>query len=165
MIKEIYILLLSIMAQPIKFYKKEDKYYSFTNFAPIPITIDGKVWPTSEHYFQACKSLDANEREMVRRAKSPRDALDMGRNVKLRADWENKKDKVMMSILMAKFTQNMDARNELLSTYPHPLIEDSPVDSYWGCGSDGKGKNKLGKMLVIVRDHIRMMFGVAEEIL
>ena len=39
----------------IYFYREYDPYGEFSNFAKYPITIDGVVWPTSEHYFQAMK--------------------------------------------------------------------------------------------------------------
>jgi predicted NAD-dependent protein-ADP-ribosyltransferase YbiA (DUF1768 family) len=31
------------------------------------------------------------------------------------------------------------------------LIEDSPTDSYWGCGRDGSGLNMLGVLLMELR--------------
>jgi len=37
----------------IRFYHKREPYYEFTNFAPFPVALGGKAWPTSEHYFQA----------------------------------------------------------------------------------------------------------------
>ena len=37
------------------------------------------------------------------------------------------------------------------STKPAFIIEDSPYDYYWGCGSDGKGKNMLGQLLCKIR--------------
>jgi len=39
----------------IHFYLKNDEYGCFSNFAPYPIRLGGKRWPTSEHYFQAQK--------------------------------------------------------------------------------------------------------------
>eukprot|EP01090_Pellita_catalonica_P009588 TRINITY_DN206_c0_g1_i2.p1 TRINITY_DN206_c0_g1~~TRINITY_DN206_c0_g1_i2.p1 ORF type:complete len:223 (-),score=24.25 TRINITY_DN206_c0_g1_i2:221-889(-) len=39
----------------IHFYSKSDPYYEFTNFFDCPLTIAGKVYPTSEHYYQAMK--------------------------------------------------------------------------------------------------------------
>jgi ribA/ribD-fused uncharacterized protein len=37
------------------FYSTKDAYGEFSNFAAFPIEIDGRTWPTSEHYFQAQK--------------------------------------------------------------------------------------------------------------
>lgn len=36
----------------------------------------------------------------------------------------------------------------------HRLIENSPFDSIWGIGSDGKGKNLLGKALANTRQRL-----------
>ena len=41
------------MAEAIKFYRVAGPYGCFSNFAPYPIEMGGKTWPTSEHYFQA----------------------------------------------------------------------------------------------------------------
>src|SRR5437660_1353100 len=39
----------------INFYRTDDEYGCFSNFAPYPVELKGMVWPTSEHYFQAQK--------------------------------------------------------------------------------------------------------------
>jgi N-glycosidase YbiA len=39
----------------INFYHLKKPYGFFSNFAPYPIDLNGKIWPTSEHYFQAQK--------------------------------------------------------------------------------------------------------------
>jgi len=51
----------------ILFYSVGDEYGELSNFAPYPIRVDGKRWPTSEHYFQAQKFRDPKLREEVRR--------------------------------------------------------------------------------------------------
>jgi ribA/ribD-fused uncharacterized protein len=43
----------------------------------------------------------------------------------------------------------------LLSTGNQLIVENSPVDYYWGCGADGSGKNMLGKILMEVREILR----------
>ena len=30
-------------------------------------------------------------------------------------------------------------------------VENSPIDYYWGCGADGSGENRLGAILMEVR--------------
>src|SRR5689334_9961193 len=54
------------MPETINFYSTGDEYGCFSNFAPYPIRLDGKSWPTSEHYFQAQKFEDAQHREAIR---------------------------------------------------------------------------------------------------
>ena len=34
------------------------------------------------------------------------------------------------------------------------IVENSPVDNFWGCGEDGKGENRMGKILMVVRDEL-----------
>jgi predicted NAD-dependent protein-ADP-ribosyltransferase YbiA (DUF1768 family) len=47
------------MGETILFYATSDDYGAFSNFAPYPITVRGKRWPTSEHFFQAQTTGDA----------------------------------------------------------------------------------------------------------
>jgi predicted NAD-dependent protein-ADP-ribosyltransferase YbiA (DUF1768 family) len=42
-----------------------------------------------------------------------------------------------------------------MDTGTEELIEDSPVDYYWGCGADGSGKNMLGKLLMELREELK----------
>lgn len=73
----------------------------------------------------------------------------------LRKDWEEVKDKIMLEVVMAKFSQYNDIRELLLSTGDSELIEHTSNDSYWADGGDGSGKNMLGITLMIVRDLLK----------
>ncbi len=151
----------------IRFYRVRDKYGVFSNFAPYPIWLDGKQWPTSEHYFQAHKFTDAAQQEAVRLAKSPMEAVRIGRDREwiLRADWEEVKDEIMREGVWAKFAQHSKLRELLLSTGDTTIVEHTKNDSYWGDGSDGTGKNMLGRILMEVRERIRQVdrFSCTEE--
>lgn len=57
----------------------------------------------------------------------------------------------MLECVLAKFLQNPNLAAELLSSGDEELVEDSPVDAWWGCGKDGTGLNMLGKVLGEVR--------------
>ncbi len=141
----------------IKFYGRNDEYGCLSNFAHSPFRLNGSTWPSVEHYFQAQKFPDTEYEEAIRRAKSPAKAKAMGRSrrYRLRRDWESVKDGIMREAVLAKFTQHADLRAILLSTGDALLIENSPTDDYWGCGAHGGGKNKLGKILMSVRDALR----------
>jgi len=54
-----------------------------------------------------------------------------------------------------KFSQHRDLKEELLATGDAELIENSDKDPFWGCGSDGRGKNELGKALARLRAQLR----------
>ena len=145
------------MAQMIHFYRVSDEYGYFSNFSRHPVRLRGKVWPTSEHYFQAQKFTETEQQETIRKVKSPMIAARMGRDRKkpLRADWEAVKDNVMREGVRAKFTQHADLREALLSTGDAVLVEHTERDSYWGDGGDGSGQNMLGRILMEIREELR----------
>lgn len=147
------------MAEVISFYSVNDEYGEFSNFALYPINLDGKPWPTSEHYFQAEKFEDETYREKIRKNKSPMNAARMGRDrsQKLRRDWESVKVNVMRMALNAKFTQHPELRERLVGTGDAKLVEDTENDTYWGDGGDGRGKNMLGVLLMELREKLRVM--------
>ncbi len=142
----------------IRFYRVSDEYGCFSNFAPYSIELDGKHWPTTEHYFQAQKFEDAQHREAIRRQKSPMIAARMGRDrkKKLRGDWESVKVSVMRQAVRAKFTQHEDIRAILLATGDATLVEHTENDAYWGDGGDGSGKNMLGRILMQIREELKV---------
>lgn len=136
------------------FYKINDKYGCFSNFAHYDFILDGKMWMTSEHYFQAQKFCGTEYEEVIRLLESPMKAAEMGRNrdMPLRADWELVKDDIMRKAVLAKFSQNDEIKHILLSTNKETIIEKTSNDYYWGCGKDGSGKNMLGIILMEVRE-------------
>ncbi len=70
------------MGEVIHFYSVHAAYGCFSNFSRHPVRLKGKVWPTSEHYFQAQKFAGTPHEEEVRQAKSPTIAARMGRSRK-----------------------------------------------------------------------------------
>lgn len=141
---------------PVKFYTTRGDFGTFTNFSRHPIELKGKIWPTTEHYFQAQKYAGTEWEEHVRLQPTPRKAADEGRrrDLPLREDWENVKDDIMRDAVRRKVFQHSDVRDQLLKTGNEVIIEDSPIDSYWGCGKSGTGKNMLGKILMEIREDV-----------
>jgi N-glycosidase YbiA len=139
----------------IKFYKIADPHGHMSNFKKAPMTIYGRTWNNVEAPYQAQKTKDPAEYNQIWEAKSAREARELGQNVSIRDDWDTARVSVMKECVLAKYTQHADLREQLLETGDEELIEDSPVDSFWGCGSDGAGKNMLGKILMEVRDELR----------
>lgn len=141
----------------ILFYRTNGPYGEFSNFSPHPIEIDGKLWPTSEHYFQAQKFAGTEHEEHVRLAKSPMIAARLGRsrNLPLRKDWEQVKEAVMLTALRAKFTQHANLGVILDDTGTAELVEHSAKDKYWADGGNGSGRNRLGHLLTELREELR----------
>ncbi|MBD2195375.1 MULTISPECIES: NADAR family protein [Calothrix] len=143
----------------IYFYTVGEEYGCFSNFSRHGFELDGLYWFTSEHYFQAQKFIGTDHVEQIRLVKSPKEAAKMGRERSrpLRKDWEQVKDDVMRKAVLQKFTTHTDIREILLSTGNEEIIENSPIDFYWGCGADGSGKNMLGIILMEVREKLRLV--------
>ena len=139
------------------FYAQTDAFSEFSNFAPYGVALDDLWWPTAEHYFQAQKFESEKYRDRIRRASRPKDAkaLGMTRALPLRADWEDVKDGLMHRVVGAKFRTHPALADLLLATGDRMIVENAPMDAYWGCGPDGLGQNKLGRILMQVRSEIR----------
>lgn len=137
----------------IMFYKVNDEYGCFSNFSNHGFELNGKYWSTSEHYFQAQKFAGTEYEEEIRLSATPMEAANLGRdrNKPLRKDWEQVKDSIMKEAVLAKFKTHDDIRVILISTGDNEIIEKTTNDYYWGCGSNGTGKNMLGKILMEVR--------------
>jgi N-glycosidase YbiA len=138
----------------IYFYSdREQPYGCFSNFSAHGFVLDDLYWPTSEHYFQAQKFAGTPRVEQIRGLNKPKEAANMGRDrsLPLRSDWETVKDEVMRQAVLAKFRTHGEIRDILLGTGDEDLVENAPGDYYWGCGQDGTGQNKLGLILMEVR--------------
>ena len=135
------------------------KGWMFSNFSAHPITVDGKLYSTSEHYFQSMKFVTTDEEwaEAIRTSPNPTACKKMGgsRSHPLRDDWEEVKDDVMRTALKAKAEQNLEFVEELLLTGDQTIIEAAPYDYYWGEGKNKTGKNMLGVLLMELREELR----------
>lgn len=142
---------------PIRFYRVREPYGELSNFSPHPFELRGTIWTTAEHYFQAQKFAGTEHEELIRLAKSPMIAARLGRSRErpLRHDWEAAKEDVMREALLAKFTQHPPLRSLLLGTGDAELIEHTINDRYWGDGGNGKGKNRLGQLLMELRKRLQ----------
>ena len=130
------------------------EYEFLSNFYPSPISFDGILYPTNEHAFQAYKSLSREERLDIANSATPGIAKRKGRKIILRRDWEQIKDNVMEFCLRKKFTEHLDLQKKLLETGDAILIEGNTWgDTYWGMCA-GVGENKLGQLLMKIREEI-----------
>lgn len=136
------------------------EFFFLSNFSRAKVTLDGEVYPTTEHAYQAAKTLDPEIRSKIRDAKRkedgspwPGEAKRMGARVALRPDWEDVKLKVMEDLLRQKFSDPaLSAR--LKATGDKELIEGNTwKDRFWGVYM-GKGENHLGKLLMKIREEL-----------
>lgn len=132
-----------------------DGGYAFlSNYSASPFRIDYVLFPTMEHYFQANKADNQNDYLRIAYAPTPGEAKRLGRKIQLRPDWEKIKDNIMLIGLRKKFA-DPELRSLLLATGDEELVEGNYWgDTYWGV-CNGVGQNKLGKLLMQVREEIK----------
>lgn len=137
------------------FVHRADPKEQFGVFSANPFELDGKTWPTVEHYFQAMKFVDTNpeQSEKIRQADSPKQARKLGRQrmKKIRKDWAKVKRVVMTRALYTKCRTYPEIAQALLDTNKAKIMEASQYDYYWGCGRDRRAENMFGKVLMDVR--------------
>ena len=137
----------------------QGEYRFLSNFWPVRFSWSGEVWPSSEHCYQAHKTLDNELRDAIRRAPTPGKAKRLGGRVPLRPGWNDLRVAYMFSILQAKF-EVPDLRCRLLATGEAELIEGNRWgDTFWGL-HDGYGRNTLGRILMTIRRDLRHNAGV-----
>ena len=134
------------------YFSKEDGDYGFlSNFATGLdfADEDGLWWRTSEHYYQAQKSVDPDEQFAIQDAPTPRKAKERGQAVKFkRDDWNNVKLDVMRKAIRLKFAKGSKAAELLKETGFDYLIEYAPWgDTFWGVNGSKVGHNHLGRIL------------------
>lgn len=141
------------------FYKEHPVLGCLSNFSPHPINLGDKVFPTSEHLFQAWKFIRTAPEwsERIRLAPTPTQAKYLGRSRShpIMLTWDDEKVHLMSIILKNKADQHKDVRKILLATSDWELVEKAPWDNFWGSGKDGKGQNMLGKLWMELRTKLR----------
>ncbi len=132
----------------------------FDNFSAHTINIWGKEFKTAEHTYQWKKfsETDPDIAERIAVAGSPWLVKRISHaNSNRLAHWDAIKVQIMKEIIVAKVAQHEDLREMLLQTGNKTIVKNSPIDSFWGIGSDGKGKNMMGEIFMEVRDQLSQL--------
>ena len=130
-----------------------DAYAFLSNFYHSPVKYRNLIYLNAEAAFQAQKESCEKDKEQYTRM-NPAQAKLVGRNCNLREDWEDIKEQTMYEIVSAKFTQNKNLAKLLLDTGDAYLEEGNWWhDTTWGV-CNGVGENKLGKILMRVREEL-----------
>lgn len=131
------------------------EFFFLSNFYEAPVQYDGIVYQNNEAAFQAQKCANPADRQKFA-GLNPTEARHLGRAIPLRKDWEQVKMSVMGEIVRAKFEQNPDLAEKLLSTNDAYLEEGNTWgDRTWGT-VNGAGANHLGRILMEVRGSLEM---------
>lgn len=135
-------------------------YWFLSNFYPAPFVEDGIRYATNEHFFNAMKTEDLEQRQRIAAAETPDEAKRRGRRCTLRPNWDSAiRYEVMRVGLELKF-RDLTLRARLLDTGDAQLIEGNTWhDTHWGvcvCGRhQGQGDNHLGRLLMERREQLR----------
>lgn len=149
------------MQEPITEFR--GKYYFLSNFYFAPIDYEDMEYPTVEHAYQAAKTADVELRKKVQQAKTPASAKAMGRKIPHPPNWRSYNLQLMEELILQKFTRYPELREQLLATGDAELIEGNTWnDRFFGMTQDKKtgewrGHNELGKMLMRVRERLRLI--------
>lgn len=169
----------------LKKYTREDFVFFWHEYPQKPVSktclsnwydcyfyVSGIKYFTTEQYMMASKALlfnDLNIYQQIFQAHTPQEFKNLGKQVNNYNDdvWNLHKDRIMIEGLYAKFSQNVELKDFLLSTEDKILVEASPYDKIWGIALDEdddrvtdpsqwQGENHLGFALMTVRDLLRI---------
>jgi len=111
-----------------KEYRYQIKYYDngwvnnwFSNMLLVEIEIDGKIYKSTENYYQSQKLLNMKDRLYIADL-DPHLSKREIRKYTIREDWDVVKIDVMRKALIAKFNKT-EWKQKLLDTGNEPIIE------------------------------------------
>lgn len=129
-------------------------YRWLSNFSPAEVVYQRETYASVEHAYQAAKTKDRFERQMIQAAESAGHAKRLAEKLTVRPDWQQQKLAVMEDLLRQKFAHG-DLRDKLLATGAAELVEGNHWgDRFWGV-CDGEGENHLGRLLMKIRSELR----------
>ena len=143
----------------------DDAVYFYTpafdalnNFSAHTVEIWGRRFPTAEHAFQ-WKKFSGVRPEFAKQifdAGCPEEAQQIAHQhtPEQPKDWHEKKVAVMEEILRAKLMQYETVCDALSRSGKRKIVENSPIDTFWGIGPDGTGKNMMGVLWMKLRDEL-----------
>lgn len=130
------------------------EYSWLSNFYPCDIIHEYLTYPSLEHAYQSCKTINSAEKLYIKNCLSAGSAKKAGKKLTIRADWDNIKLDVMRDLIYQKFSKHVDLREKLIETSPAHLQENNYWgDRFWGV-CEGVGENHLGGILMEVRDQL-----------
>ena len=161
------------------FWLDNEKYGEFSNWFERPFVIDDFQYFCVEQYMMAQKAKlfhDAENYTKILRANTAKGCKWLGKQVTPfdAKSWDAVKYGIVKSGNRAKYEQNQDLKELLLSTGDSIIVEASPKDNIWGLAMDSKtaaktdpsewpGENLLGKILMELREEFGGGQPVEEE--
>lgn len=139
----------------IKEFQNEFRWLS--NFAPVKIELDGKIYSSVEHAYMSAKSDDKEWKAFCSDPNNNPGAVKRrSRSIKLLPNWDAIKLGVMAHCIKQKFNQE-PFRTQLIETGTQELQEGNRWnDKFWGIDlKTNTGQNHLGKIIMQVRSELQ----------
>ena len=139
------------------FFSRHDEQELLGSASHHPFTLDGKEWPTAEHYYQAMLFDNKNLQEKIRAQPNAKAAMaaTTWRFLQKKKDWKKLRKVLMTRAIYTKCKTYPAVAKRLLETGDKKLVENSAYDYFWGCGRDRRAENTYGKVMMNVREKLR----------
>ena len=142
-----------------------------SNWYPSKLKVFNNTFSSAEQAFMWAKAdvfKDDEIKTQIMQTTDPKILKALGRKIKNYDDaaWSDIRTDIMRAVVKAKFEQNSDLMQKLLSTEDAILVEANAFDTFWGCGlrasdfsindpAKWRGQNILGQILMEVRDNAK----------
>ena len=135
-----------------------------SNFVPVKIILGGIEYSSVEHAYMSAKSNDPPWKKICSDPNiKPGEIKKLGRNIKLRPNWDNIKFDIMKECLKQKFSQE-PFRTKLLKTGNQNIQEGNRWgDEIWGVNLNripNRGENHLGRLIMEIRKEHRAALSI-----
>lgn len=143
----------------------------YSQWHKAPMKIDGIEYNSCEQYMMHQKALLFDDNiiaDLIMQETNPKEQKKYGRQIQNfdKALWDKNSLAIVYEGNLAKFRQNADLKEQMLSTKNKIFVEASPLDHIWGIGliedaeniddpSYWLGLNLLGQVLTLVKNQLR----------
>lgn len=147
-----------------------------SNFFPCAFKLQGQLFQSAEHAFQyikACRNNHPTQASLILKARDAKEAKIIGSGVQIAPKWDAVKEEVMQRVVTAKFESNDLLARKLVDTGDKVLVE-ATMDLFWGAhatfnsksiaSNNWKGANRLGAILMELRENLKRNFPVQQDI-
>ena len=146
------------------YFNSRTPYFDiFSNFHAEPMEINGQIWKSGEHFYQATKFAknglqeDTDIYNIITEAETPGIAKRLADENFSEANKQRSHQALrtfiaMTTMLNVKFAPGTLARKRLMQTGTLELIHLSGSDFFWGQNRKSEGHNLLGRALMQIRD-------------
>jgi len=146
------------------FWKSDETNGVYCQWFSSNFVVDGVTYTTAEQYMMHKKAMLFQDLDIARQCletKDPHEIKKLGRTIQNFSEdlWLQNRESIVFDANYAKFSQNSDLKEIILSQYDGFFVEASPLDKIWGIGFSEKkalanrqkwGLNLLGKAIHLV---------------